>query len=71
MVLANESVSKFAKGEMNMNEKCPYGWCECAYWDPGDDCRAPDQGLDYCPCFDPEDYERKEFYRRLAEGKGI
>lgn len=36
-------------------DRCPYGCAECAYWRPDDRCFAPDQGPDYCVCFDPTD----------------
>lgn len=34
-------------------DRCPYGCVECGYWHPHDKCFAPDQGPDYCRCFDP------------------
>ena len=42
-----------------MEFECPYGWVECAYWQPNDKCSAPvlDPGIfvDCCPCFAPDD----------------
>lgn len=42
-----------AAAALDQTDECLYGWVECPYWRPGDKCLAPDQGPDYCPCFDP------------------